>query len=194
VPQDESRTPDALPRLTEEERRLLLDLARRSIAARLESGPLPRLADPPRRLLAGQGAFVSLHCGRALRGCVGMVMPPGPLAETVATCAAAAATEDPRFRPLESSELAGLRVEISVLDTPFRVDDLSQIILGTHGLVVTDGRKRGLLLPQVALEQGWDVPTFLEETCLKAGLPPDARARGATVEAFSAQVFSEDRR
>ncbi len=192
--QDEARAPDPLPRLTGEEQRLLLDLARRSIAARLERSPLPQLVEPPPRLLAEQGAFVSLHSGRALRGCVGMVMPAGTLAETVATCAAAAATEDPRFPPLRALELPGLRVEISVLDTPFPVDDLSRIIVGSHGLIVSDGRKRGLLLPQVAVEQGWDVPTFLEETCLKAGLAPDAAARGAAVEAFSAQVFSEEDR
>ena len=189
-----SRMPDAFPRLTEEEQRLLLDLARRSIVARLESLSLPRLADPPRRLLVEQGAFVGLHRGLTLRGCVGMVTPAGALAETVAKCAAAAATEDPRFRPLQRPELAGLTVEISVLEIPFRVDQVSQIVLGTHGLVVTDGARRGLLLPQVAIEQGWDVRTFLEETCLKAGLPSDAVARGAIVEAFSAQVFSEEGR
>src|SRR2546425_11669628 len=121
-----------------------------------------------------------------------MVTPAGTLAETVAGCAAAAATEDPRFRPIQRPELPGLTVEISVLDILFRVEDPSQIVLGMHGLVVTGGRRRGLLLPQVAVEQGWDVETFLEETCLKAGLPPDARKRGATVEAFSAQVFSEE--
>jgi len=182
----------ALPRLIEEERSVLLDLARRSIVARLEVRPLPRLVAPPRRLLAEQGAFVSLHRRRVLRGCVGMVSPAGSLAETVARCAVAAATEDPRFPPLRPPELPGLSIEISVLEIPFRVDDLSQIVLGTHGLVVTAGPRRGLLLPQVAIEQGWDASTFLEETCLKAGLPLDAVARGATVEAFSAQVFSEE--
>ncbi len=182
---------DAPPRLIDEEQRVLLDLARRSIIARLESRPLPRLAEPPRRLLVEQGAFVSLHRRRTLRGCVGMVTPAASLVETVARCAAAAATEDPRFPPLQPTELPGLSVEISVLEIPFRVDRVSQIVLGTHGLVVTDGARRGLLLPQVAIEQGWDVSTFLVETCMKAGLPPDAMARGAIVEAFSAQVFSE---
>ncbi len=182
----------ALSSLIEEEQSVLLDLARRSIVARLEFRPLPHLADLPRRLLVEQGAFVSLHRRRTLRGCVGMVTPAGSLAETVARCAAAAATEDPRFQPLRPSELPGLTVEISVLEIPFRVDHLSQIVIGTHGLVVTDGARRGVLLPQVAIEQGWDVKTFLQETCLKAGLPRDAVARGASVEAFSAQVFSEE--
>jgi AmmeMemoRadiSam system protein A len=182
---------DILPRLTREEERTLLDLARRAIAARLGSAPPPRLEDPSPRLLRPQGAFVSLHSGRRLRGCVGIVLPERPLAETVIGCAAAAATEDPRFDALGIADLEGVTIEISALDPPFRVTDPSQLTLGTHGLMVTLGRRRGLLLPQVALDQGWDLRTFLEETCLKAGLPPEAWTRGAVVEAFSAQVFSE---
>lgn len=182
---------DALPLLTPAEASLLLDLARRAVAARLESRPVAWLETPPPRLLLHQGAFVSLHLARALRGCVGMVVPAGPLAKTVAECAAAAATEDPRFEPLQPCDLGRVTIEISVLDPPFGVADPSRIILGTHGLMVTMGHRRGLLLPQVAVEQGWDVRAFLEETCLKAGLPADAWTRGAIVEAFSAQVFSE---
>lgn len=186
-----ARMTDVPPRLTPDEQRILIDLARRSVAARLESRSLPRLEFSPSRLLLPQGAFVSLHRGGRLRGCVGMVLPERPLAETVVACAAAAATEDPRFDPLQAAELPDVTIEISALDPPFRVTDPSQVSIGTHGLLVTERRRRGLLLPQVAVEQGWDLPTFLEEACLKAGLPPDAWARGAIVEAFSAQVFSE---
>jgi AmmeMemoRadiSam system protein A len=182
---------DILPRLTREEQTILIDLTRRSVALRLESRPLPRLQASPPRLLLTQGAFVSLYHDGRLRGCVGMVLPEIALAETVVRCAAAAATEDPRFMPIRATELSGLTIEISVLDPPFRVADPSQIRIGTHGLLVTQGRRRGLLLPQVAVTQGWNLPTFLEEVCLKAGLPPDAWTRGATLEAFSAQVFSE---
>ena len=182
--------PEALPRLTKEEQALLLDLARRAIAARLENLPDPALRDPPPRLRQVQGAFVSLHRGRGLRGCVGMVAPGQPLAETVAACAVAAATQDPRFDPLRPSELEGLTIEISLLDAPFRVQAPSQIAIGVHGLMASEGRKRGLLLPQVAVQQGWGVETFLEETCLKAGLPATAWRKRAVVEAFSAQVFS----
>jgi AmmeMemoRadiSam system protein A len=185
---------DALPLLTPVEETVLLDLARRVVAARLESGRVPRLENPPPRLLVPQGAFVSLHLGRALRGCVGMVMPVRPLATTVTECAAAAATEDPRFDPLQPSDLERVTIEISALDPPFRIADPSRLTLGTHGLMVTMGHRRGLLLPQVAVEQGWTVLIFLEETCLKAGLPPDAWERGAIVEAFSAQVFAERNR
>ena len=180
-----------LPRLTPEEETLLLDLARRAVIARLESRLPPRLEEPSARLLLPQGAFVSLRRGRRLRGCVGMMPPARALASIVAECAAAAATSDPRFEPLRSTELTDVTIEISALDPPFRVADPSQITLGTHGVIVSEGERRALLLPQVASEQRWDVATLLEETCLKAGLRRDAWAQGAVVEAFSAQVFSE---
>jgi AmmeMemoRadiSam system protein A len=182
---------DILPRLTLREQSVLLDFARSAVAARLEARPLPSLEETHSRLLLPQGAFVSLHLGRTLRGCVGRVSPARPLATTVLECAAAAATEDRRFEPLEPSELGRVTIEISALDPAFRIAGPSEITIGTHGLMVTDGRRRGLLLPQVAVEQRWDVLIFLEQTCLKAGIPPDAWARGAIVEAFSAQVFSE---
>ena len=182
---------DILPRLSRGEKRMLLDLARRAASARLNSKPPPLLTDPPPRLSQPQGAFVSLHIRGKLRGCVGMVLPERALADTVSSCAAAAATDDPRFDPLAPAELAEVTIEISALDPPFRVADPSRISIGTHGLMVTKGGRRGLLLPQVAIDQGWDVPTFLAETCLKAGLPSDAWTNEAIVEAFSAQVFSE---
>lgn len=182
---------DPLPRLTDEEERALLVLARRAIAARLEARPAPTLERPTPRLYLPQGAFVSLHRDHRLRGCVGVVLPERPLAETVAACAAAAATEDPRFAAVGAAELGALTIEISALDPPFVVEDTSLIRIGTHGLLVTLGGRRGLLLPQVAWDRRWDVRTFLEETCLKAGLHPDAWTREAVVEAFSAQVFSE---
>src|SRR5213594_1927410 len=123
----------AVPHLTPAEETLLLDLARRAVAARLVSRPVPPLENPPPRLLVPQGAFVSLHLGRALRGCVGMVMPVRPLATTVTECAAAAATEDLRFDPLQPSDLDRVTIEISALDTPFRIAEPSRLILGTHG-------------------------------------------------------------
>jgi AmmeMemoRadiSam system protein A len=183
--------PEALASLTEAEQGILLDLARRSIAAGLRGDPPPVLDDPPARLRREQGAFVSLHRDRSLRGCVGMVTPGRPLAEIVASCAIAAATQDPRFDALVPSELADLRIEISALNEPFRVRQPSDITVGLHGLMVSAGGRRGVLLPQVAVQQGWDVTTFLEETCLKAGLSRTAWSERAVVEAFSAQVFAE---
>jgi AmmeMemoRadiSam system protein A len=183
--------PEALPRLSEEDQAILLDLARRAIAAGLRGEAAPVLDDPPARLRHEQGAFVSLHRGRSLRGCVGMVSPGRPLAETVASCALAAATQDPRFEAIAPSDLAALSIEISALDPLVRVRGPSEVTVGLHGLMVSAGGKRGVLLPQVAVQQGWDAVTFLEETCRKAGLPGHAWRERAVVEAFTAQVFEE---
>jgi AmmeMemoRadiSam system protein A len=179
------------PPLREEEVRLLLRVARAAITARLEgrSSPPPR---GPLRLLRRQGAFVSLHREGDLRGCIGLISPQETLLETVAYCAVAAAFGDPRFPPLERSELNALAIEISVLSPPYPVDDIKRLVAGRHGLIVTLGKRRGLLLPQVATQHGWDVATVLQETCRKAGLPIDAWERGGIVEAFEAQVFSEE--
>jgi AmmeMemoRadiSam system protein A len=182
-----------LPPLAENERSDLLALARLSVEARANHRPAPALPVAPSRLLAPQGAFVTLKLREHLRGCIGIVAALHPLAEIVARCAEAAASEDPRFPPLQPVELEGLTIEISVLDPPFRVRDLSRIVIGRHGLMVTEADRRGVLLPQVAVEQNWDVRRFVQETFLKAGLAPDEGERGAILEAFSAQVFAEKR-
>lgn len=182
----------ALSPLSPDEGRALLAHARAAIIARLEMLPPPALADPAPRLLVPQAAFVTLRLADRMRGCIGSLATLRPLAETVAGCAAAAATEDPRFPPLQRREMSGISIEISALDPPFPVRDLSEIVLGRHGLVVTGGARRGLLLPQVAGQEGWDLRAFLEATCLKAGLSPDAWEHGAVVEAFGAQVIGED--
>jgi AmmeMemoRadiSam system protein A len=178
--------------LTSAERLLLLDLARRAVLARAEGRPGP---EPPRspRLLERQGAFVTLRVRGDLRGCIGIVEPIRPLAETVAHCASAAAAEDPRFPPLGAEEAREVVIEITALAPPVPVGSLGQIEIGRHGLVASRGSRRGVLLPQVAVEQEWDVPIFVAETLRKAGLPPDALERGgATLEAFEAEVFSEE--
>lgn len=180
------------PLLSPDEGRILLAHARAAIVARLRSLAAPALDDPPPRLLVPQAAFVTLHLAERLRGCIGSLAPLRPLADTVAGCAAAAATEDPRFPPLRPGEISGIHIEISVLDPPFRVRDPAEIVLGEHGLLVSHGGRHGLLLPQVARQEGWDLQTFLEATCLKAGLAPDAWKRGAVLEAFGAQVIGED--
>jgi len=177
--------------LGEEDRILLLGLARRALVARAEGHPLPRPPESPPRLLEAQGAFVTLHLGGDLRGCIGMLEAAQSLAGTVVRCAAAAAAEDPRFPPLRPAEVREVLIEISALEQPFRVTDLSQVEIGRHGLLVSRGNRRGVLLPQVAVERGWDLKTFVEETCLKAGLPPDDWTRGALLEAFGAEVFGE---
>lgn len=173
-------------------RRALLDLARAAVAARVSGRPAPALDDEDLPDLKA-GAFVTLRRGGQLRGCIGHIEADRPVAEVVARVAASAATEDPRFGSVLPAELWDLDVEVSVLGPLERIDplDAAAIEIGRHGLVIEQGRHRGLLLPQVATEWGWDRETFLSHLCAKAVLPPDAWHRGATVYRFEAHVFSE---
>jgi AmmeMemoRadiSam system protein A len=136
---------------------------------------------------------VTLHKHGRLRGCIGYIQALKPLRQAVAEMAVQAALHDPRFPPVTSDELPELHIEISVLSPLEAVADVSEIEVGTHGLVIEDGRSRGLLLPQVPVEYGWDRDTFLEHTCAKAGLPPDRwKAQGVTITKFTAEVFGEE--
>jgi AmmeMemoRadiSam system protein A len=176
--------------LSHDERKGLLLHARRNIEAhlRLGSPPVPpRLSEPH----GHAGAFVTLEVARDLRGCIGHPGSRERLDEVVAECAVAAASEDPRFPPITPNELEGMEVEISVLTPIEPISAPDQIEIGRDGLVVEEGRRRGLLLPQVAVEHGWDRETFLAHTCIKAGLNRDAWRRGAKVLRFQAEVFSE---
>ena len=172
------------------ERAEMLRLAHEAIEAALAGRKL-ELNPTSERLLEPRGAFTTLHLDGHLRGCVGYVYPVKPLCRTVAETATAAAFNDTRFQPVTAEEAPRLKAEISVLSplVPIAAEDIEA---GRHGLVVTLGSRRGLLLPQVAVEFGWDAATFLQETCHKAGLPPDAWERGATIEAFTAEVFHEE--
>jgi AmmeMemoRadiSam system protein A len=183
------RPPAPLVPLTEEEGRALLSLARQAVRAAAAGTPLPDPEPATDRLRSPQGAFVTLRQGSLLRGCIGVVVSRESLAATVARCAAAAAREDPRFAPVTLEEVNDLEVEISVLETPRPVRDLDEIEVGRHGLLITHGSRRGLLLPQVAVERGWDRTTFLRETCRKADLHPDAWRDGARIEVFGAQII-----
>jgi AmmeMemoRadiSam system protein A len=174
---------------TEAQQRALLEIAR---AAVTEAATGRRVERPPAAdLPAASGAFVTLKRDGRLRGCIGTLECRRPLAEEIARVAVSAALEDPRFSPLGASELDDLGVEVSVLGPLEQIDphDPAAIVIGCHGLVVEQGRRRGLLLPQVATEWRWDRPTFLSQTCVKAGLPPDAWQRGARVYRFAADVF-----
>jgi AmmeMemoRadiSam system protein A len=177
--------------LSNDDRRALLDLARRAIAVAVIDKQI--LDMPPYRaaLRHPAGAFVTLHRDGKLRGCVGQVESPGPLVETVARAAISAALHDSRFPEVEPDEVDGLDIEISVLSVPEPILP-EAIVIGLHGLLVVKGQKRGLLLPQVASDRNWSVQTFLEETCVKAGLPPEAWREASTrILAFTAEVFSE---
>ena len=127
-----------------------------------------------------------------LRGCIGYPLPVKPLYQAVMEMAVAAATEDYRFHPLSPDELDQLSIEISVLTRPKKVNRTEEIIVGRHGIIISKGYNQGLLLPQVPVEYGWDLETYLSHGCLKAGLPPDEWRRGVNIEVFEAQVFSED--
>lgn len=172
-----------------EERALLLRLAHDSILSALEKRQTS--LDPPTAHLAQpRGVFTTLHLHGQLRGCVGYVLPVSPLFTAVAETARAAAFEDTRFQPVTIEEARLLAIELSILSPPQPIDP-ERVEIGRHGLLISMIGRRGLLLPQVPIEHHWDRMTFLEQTCRKAGLPTDAWQRGATVEAFTAEIFGE---
>jgi AmmeMemoRadiSam system protein A len=178
--------------LIDESRKYLLSLARQSIASKFEGEDYPRTPpeDPP--LHEHRGAFVTLKNAGTLRGCIGRMESDRPLWETVAVMARAAAFEDTRFAPVPRNELDGLSVEISVL-TPFEpLEDPKALEVGKHGLLVEKGIYRGVLLPQVAVDQGWNAEEFLRNACLKASLPVDAwKDPDIRLYVFSAIVIEE---
>lgn len=172
-----------------EERDVLLLLAHRSIELALEGRSADAVAPTP-HLAEHRGAFTTLHLEGKLRGCIGYVLPSQSLYATVAETARAAALDDPRFLPVTPEDAPNLKIEISVLSPllPIRPEE---VVVGRHGLVVAQGGHRGLLLPQVPVEWEWDRETYLAQTCLKAGLSPDAWRHGAQLQAFTAEVFRE---
>jgi AmmeMemoRadiSam system protein A len=176
--------------LSEADQEQLLRLARCALEAGVRNGRLPEAEVESPVLKERRGAFVTIHKAGHLRGCIGYIEALKPLYQTVAECAIAAALRDPRFDPVEPEELPLLHLEISVL-SPFEEISPEKVEVGRHGLLISRGWQRGLLLPQVATEWNWDRERFLEETCLKAGLPGEAWKQGAKIQAFTAQVFGE---
>jgi AmmeMemoRadiSam system protein A len=174
---------------TLEERATLLRVAHEAIVAAVEERAHSP-AQAPAHLSAPRGVFTTLYRGDQLRGCVGYIIPIRPLFQAVAETAQAAAMHDTRFTPVERHELAEIHVSLSVLSPTFPIEP-HQIEIGRHGLVIRRDGRRGLLLPQVATEHGWDTETFLEQTCCKAGLPANAWKQGAEIEAFTAEIFGD---
>jgi uncharacterized protein len=180
------------PPLDERARRELLALARTTLRSYFQTGKVPEYKPENPGLSSPGGAFVSLHKGEELRGCIGLLASDGELYRTVQRCALSAALEDSRFHPVTEHEVQGLSIEISVLSPLERIQDPALIEVGRHGLVISLGAMRGLLLPQVAAKYGWNRDTFLAQTCRKAGLPPDAwHSPKAAIYVFEAQVFSD---
>jgi AmmeMemoRadiSam system protein A len=172
------------------DRRRLLSIARRALEARVR-----REREPPSEsggaLDVPCGAFVSIHRGRELRGCLGRLESDWAVARVVAHLGRAVADSDPRFPPVAIDELDDLAIEISALTPEREVHSIEEIEIGRHGLIIERGHHRGLLLPQVATEYRWDVPTFLDHTCIKASLPPDAWRYDAHILIFEAEVFGD---
>ena len=189
-PNLDSRASSETNEFSPEERRSLLALARDAIAAAVAGIPLDTTS-PSEHLAERRGAFTTLTIGGELRGCVGYVFPSYSLYRTIAETAVAAAMNDTRFTPVTPEELPRLEYEISVLSQLQPIDP-EDVEVGKHGLVVTFGGRRGLLLPQVPVEHGWDRESFLAQTCMKAGLPADAWERGATLQAFTAEIFGSE--
>jgi len=192
--------------ITDQEKATLLAEARETIAAKLE-GRQPQYSREPSLQKAVEdgisalsrpcGAFVTLHLndirsGRKLRGCIGRMSAATPLKKTVRTMALEAAFGDPRFPPLNASEYPRLHIEISALSPMERCEDSRSVKVGVHGLYLTQRGRGGVLLPQVPVEQGWNLDEYLDYICVKAGLPPGScDAPGAELYTFTAVVFGE---
>lgn len=173
-----------------DEQRRLLALARRALDARVRRLPAPE-PEHGGALEVRANAFVTIHNRGELRGCLGRLDARTPLAETIAQLAASVSDSDPRFDPVSLLELPDIDIEISVLTPEWAIETIEEIELGRHGVIVEQDTRRGLLLPQVAVEHQWDRETLVSHTCLKADLPRDAWQQGAQVFVFEAQVFSE---
>jgi uncharacterized protein len=176
--------------LAESEKKTLLEIARGALAAAVERRAMPAMPQS-RALCRHDGAFVTITRNGRLRGCIGRLPSSASLADVVASCARSVGSEDPRFPRVEPDELPAVEIELSVLSALAAIKP-EEIEPGKHGLFVSNGARRGVLLPQVALQFHWNGMRFLEATCEKAGLAPDAWSHPATsVQAFTAEVFSE---
>jgi len=176
--------------LSEKEKEELHRLVKAAIRNKLEGKPAPDTDLDSENLKQLRGAFVSLHKAGRLRGCIGHIVGDRPLQDTIKDMAVAAAFDDPRFPPLAPEEFNDVDIELSVLTPLEKIDDPGVIQVGKHGIYIIKGYHAGLLLPQVATEYGWDSETFLAQTCVKAGLPPNAwQDKDTTIFVFSADVF-----
>jgi AmmeMemoRadiSam system protein A len=176
--------------LTETDQQTLLKMAREALVGYMELAEIPKVPEPGESLCQPCGAFVTLRDGKRLRGCIGVIEARSSLYITVRECAVWAATSDPRFPQVRKEEVAGLHIEISALSPLFDIAP-EDIEVRRHGLLISRGAQRGLMLPQVAVQWKWDREQFLEETCRKAGLPLDAWRHETKIRAFTAQVFEE---
>jgi uncharacterized protein len=180
--------------LTSSEKSILLNIARQAIESVVRTGQVQVEPREEKTLNVRSGCFVTIRNSEKLRGCIGNFQSELPLFKEVAEIAAASATKDPRFYPMKEEDLAHFSLEISVLSPLHKIEEIGEIEVGQHGIYLEKSYYRGVLLPQVAVEHGWDRNSFLEQTCLKAGLHPGAwQEEDAEIYILSAQVFAEDK-
>ena len=179
-------------KLSTENKKLLLKIAREAIVSSIENGSIPRLEVPGPDLQENRGCFACIKIQGKLRGCIGNFKSDKPLYQLVQEMAVSAATHDPRFYPIKKADLAHVKLELSILTPLRKITSIEEIEVGVHGLYIEKNYSRGVLLPQVAVEYGWDRDTFLSQTSMKAGMKPDDWKEGADIYVFSADVFSEE--
>lgn len=178
--------------LTDHDKQTLLAIARRTIDTYITTGQRHIEPREEKSLNQRNGCFVTIKIQGQLRGCIGNFQSEQPLFKGVTDMAIAAATSDPRFYPMKTADLSNYSLEISVLSPLQKITDIEEIVVGQHGLYIEKGYYRGVLLPQVATEHQWDRLTFLNQTCIKAGLPSTAwKADDAEIYIFRAEVFGE---
>lgn len=180
-------------KISDEHKKILLSIARKTIQNSFEEVTMPKFEKDDELLNSKSGAFVTLTLFGELRGCIGFITSHEPLYETVSSAAYLAANEDPRFPPVTKKEFENVSIEISVLSEPFKLNSYEEITVGKHGLILKEGSKRGLLLPQVPIEHNLSKEEFLEALCNKAKLPKNLwEKKFLNLEAFTATVFSEE--
>jgi AmmeMemoRadiSam system protein A/AmmeMemoRadiSam system protein B len=179
------------PQLSPGQQETLLQLAIKAIKDYITSGVVPAELSTDPMLNRKAGVFVTLRIRGMLRGCIGHMSAERPLAQAVQEMAVAAATSDPRFPPLSSQELEQITVKVAVL-SPLKRIDTRQVEVGVHGLLISHAGRRGVLLPEVAADRGWDRETYLENLCYKAGLPGDTWRQNPSLYAFTSIVFGDE--
>lgn len=185
-----TNNPEKKTGLPEADKKSLLRLAKESIIHAVSDGPEPECNSLSEKILVPKGAFVTINKNGQLRGCIGYILAYKPLYETIIDVAASAALTDPRFPPLKESELNEIDISISVLTPLQKIIDTDKIQVGTHGIFIIYENKQGILLPEVATDNGWDRLTFLEQTCYKAGFPLDTwKNKDAEIFIFSSEYI-----
>ena len=178
-------------RYSKDEKWQLLEVARNTIINFLKHGTKEYPPLENQKFQEKRGVFVTLHKDGSLRGCIGYPLPVKVLIQAVVDNAISAATEDPRFPAITEGELNNIDIEISILTVPTPVDNIDKVVIGRDGIIISKGYMKGLLLPQVPVEQGWDLEKFISYGCLKAGLSADEWQSGVKIETFQAIVFGE---